>query len=270
MAKLRARISGGGGLTADRAARSTELLAALARSDLLARYGRDRMRPLKWLTDPIALVGVYLVFASVVVSRPGPAPGLSVACAVVPFQLIMMAVISGFWSLWNRAAILSNMPFPRALVPLASTLTETLAFGASLGLLALMMAVYAVPPTGALVWLPLLMAVNLLLAAAVAYPAALLGLSFQELIPTATSAVRSLFYLSPGVVALSQIHGVSHRLVELNPLSGLFEGYRAILLYGRAPEAWELLIPLAAAAVLAALFVPMYLRAQRHFAKVIE
>ena len=228
------------------------------------------MRLLKWLTDPIALVGVYLVFVSVVVSRPGQAPGLSVACAVVPFQLIMMAVVSGFWSLWNRAPIISNMPFPRALVPLASTLTEALGFAASLGLLALLMAFYSVAPTSAIVWLPLVVVVNLLLATAVAYPAALLGLCFHELIPFATSAMRSLFFLSAGVVALDHISGKAHSLVQLNPLTGLFEAYRSVLLHGHPPAAWQLLVPVAAAAGIAALFVPMYSRAQRHFAKVVE
>jgi ABC-type polysaccharide/polyol phosphate export permease len=225
---------------------------------------------LKWLTDPFAVVGVYLLFVSVVLSRPGIAPGLSLACAVVPFQLIMTAMTSGFWSIWNRATIISNMPFPRALVPLASTLTEALGFASSLALIAIMMALYSVPPTAAIAWLPLVIAVNLLLAMAAAYPAALLGLCFQELIPLATSAVRSLFFVAPGIIALDRITGTAHEVMKLNPLTGLFEAYRAVLLHGRAPAPWQLLVPLAAAAGIAAIFVPMYLRAQRHFAKVVE
>src|SRR5205814_1930955 len=142
-----------------------------------------RLRMLKWLTDPFAVVGVYLLFVSVALSRPGIAPGLSLACAVVPFQLIMTAMTSGFWSIWNRATIVSNMPFPRTLVPLASTLTEVLGFASSLVLIAIMMALYSVPPTAAIAWLPLVVGVNVLLALAASYPAALLGLSFQELIP---------------------------------------------------------------------------------------
>jgi lipopolysaccharide transport system permease protein len=250
--------------------RSVELLAALTRADLRSRYGRDRLRLLKWLTDPIALVGVYLLFVTMVVSRPGLAPGLNVACAVVPFQLIMMAVIGAFWSIWNRAPIISNMPFPRMLVPLASTLTEALGFSAGLGLLAALMAFYSITPTAAIAWLPLVLAVNLLLAAAAAYPAALVGLCFQESIPAATSVMRALFFLAPGVVALDHISGTAHTLVELNPLTGVFEAYRSVLLRGHAPSAWELLVPVAAALALIAIFVPMYSRAQRHFAKVVE
>ena len=57
--------------------------------------------------------------------------------------------------------------------------------------------------------------------------------------------------------------------MKLNPLSGLFEAYRAALLYGHAPAAWELLIPLAWVGLLAAVFVPIFRREQRHLAKVV-
>ena len=57
--------------------------------------------------------------------------------------------------------------------------------------------------------------------------------------------------------------------MELNPLTGLFESYRAALLYGHAPAAWELLYPLGIAAVLLAVFLPIYRSEQRHLAKLV-
>jgi ABC-type polysaccharide/polyol phosphate export permease len=81
--------------------------------------------------------------------------------------------------------------------------------------------------------------------------------------------VRTLFFLAPGLVALTQVHGTAATLLRVNPLSGLFEGFRASLLYGRAPAAWELLVPLGWAALLLAVFVPLYRREQPQFAKLV-
>jgi ABC-type polysaccharide/polyol phosphate export permease len=53
-------------------------------------------------------------------------------------------------------------------------------------------------------------------------------------------------------------------------LTGLFESYRSIFLYGEAPAAWHLLYPLAIAAALLAIFVPIYRTEQYQFAKVVE
>ncbi len=213
-------------------------------------------------------MGVYLVVVSLVLDRGTRATGLSLACAVVPFQLLMMASINALDSARARGPIITNIGFRRALIPLAAAATESAAFAASLLLLALMMAVYGVEPTTAIVWLPLVLTLNLALAAAAAYPAALIGVWLSDLGSFVVSAIRTLFFLAPGLVALDQVTGDSAWLVKLNPLTGLFESYRDVLLYGHAPAPWQILIPLGAAAALAAVFVPIYRREQRHLAKV--
>lgn len=250
--------------------RAIELLAALSQADLRARYGRGPSRLVKWLLDPFALVGVYLVLVTVVLDRQGAAPGLSLACAVVPFQLLMMTVVSSLGAVAERQSILANMGFPRGLLPVASAITESIAFGASSLLLVSMMIVYGVEPTAAIAWLPLVVATNLVFAGALAYPASLLGVWVRDLRPFIVSFVRTLFFLAPGLIALDQITGGANDLVRLNPLGGIFEGYRSVLLYGETPAAWEILYPLGTAAVVLALFVPIYRCEQRHFAKVID
>ena len=224
---------------------------------------------MKWLVDPFALVGVYLVLVTFVLERTGPAPGLSLACAVVPFQLVMMTVVNALQAVALRQSIILNMDFRRALIPISSALTETVAFAASLLLIALMMAVYGVGPTAALAWLPAVLAVNVFFAVACAYVASLFGLWFTDLRPFAISFVRTLFFVAPGLVTLSSIGGRAHDLVRLNPLTGLFESFRSVLLEGERPAAWELLAPAAAGALLLALLLPLYLREQRQFAKVV-
>jgi ABC-type polysaccharide/polyol phosphate export permease len=254
---------------ARRAARSWELLAALVASDLRARYGRGRFRMLKWLLDPFALVGVYLLLVTFVLDRPGRAPGVSLACAVIPFQLVMMGTVNALQSVSTRASIIVNMSFPRILVPASAVVTEAVAFSASLVMLPLMMAVYGVEPTPAALWLPVAIALTALLAASLAYPAALFGLWYPELIPFAVSLVRTLFFLAPGLIALSQITGVARELLPFNPLTGLFELYRDALLYGTSPPAWEILYPLGAGVAGLALGVSLYRREQPWLTKLV-
>lgn len=249
--------------------RGWEILAALVASDLRARYGRGRFRMLKWLLDPFALVGVYLLLVTFVLDRPGRAPGVSLACAVIPFQLVMMAVTNGTNAVGQRRSVILNMSFPRALMPVAGALTETVAFLSSLSLLALMMAAYGVEPTAALLWLPVVLAVNVVLAIAVAYMASLVGLWFRELRPFLISFVRALFFLAPGLVPLAAIGGDAYDLVRLNPLTGLFEAYRAVVIGGHRPAAWELLYPVAVAALVLGTLVPVYRREARQFAKLV-
>jgi lipopolysaccharide transport system permease protein len=249
--------------------RRAELLLALTESDLRARYGRGGVRLFKWLLDPFALVGVYLLLVSVVLDRPGAAPGLSLACAVVPFQLLMMSVMNAMGAVDLRRSIILNMSFERSFIPASAVLTETVAFAASFLLLVLMMAVYRVAPTLAMLWFPVVVAVNILLAVALAYVSSLIGIWFSDLRLFAISFVRTLFFLAPGLVPLSLVGGRAADLLRLNPLSGVFEGYRSVLLYGTRPSAWELLVPTGFSLVLLALTLPIYVREQKQFAKVV-
>lgn len=249
--------------------RALDLLRALTESDLRFRYGRGPGRFVRWLLEPFALVGVYLLLVTFVLDRPGTAPGLSLAAAIVPFQLVISTVSNSMDALETRRPILLNMAFERNLMPISSALTECASFVASFFIVVVMMAAYRVGPTLALLWLPLVMLVNLYLAIAAAYAAALLGVWLRELKPFLLSFVRMLFFLGPGLVPLSQTSPEVRSLLRLNPLTGLFESYRDVFLAGQAPAAWQLLYPLVIASVILAVFVPIYRTEQRQFAKVV-
>jgi ABC-type polysaccharide/polyol phosphate export permease len=250
--------------------RSLDVLISLTLSDLKVRYGRGGWRLVKWIADPFALVGVYLVLVTLVLDRPGEAPGLSLACAVIPFQLFATTVVNAMSAVAARRSIVLNMGFNRTLLPLSGTLTETVAFGASLLLLALMMVIYGVAPTPSILWLPVVIAATLLLSVGVSYPAALLGIWMPDIGYLVTSFVRVLFFIAPGLVPLSQIHGTAHDLLLINPMTGLFESYRDVLLYGDTPGVFELLYPAALGLALLLAFVPLFRSEQREFAKVME
>jgi lipopolysaccharide transport system permease protein len=246
-----------------------DVLRVLTTSDLRVRYGRGRLRFLKWILDPLAALGVYLLLVSIVLARGEDAVGLSLACAVIPFTLLMASVVNALTSVQLRGSILLNMGFPRMLIPIASVTTETVAFSASLVLIPVMMLVYGVEPTAAILWLPVALALTVVLALALAYPSTLFGIWYPELQPFAVSFARAAFFIAAGLIALDEVTGIARDLLPFNPLTGLFEAYRDALLYGHAPAAWELLVPLAAAVLVLAVSVPLYMREESRIAKLL-
>jgi lipopolysaccharide transport system permease protein len=249
--------------------RVTDLLVTLSLADMRARYGRDPLRFLKWLLDSMALVGVYLVLRTILLNRGGAAPGLSLACAVIPFHLMMMTVFNSMTTVRDRRAIVLNVGFNRTLLPASSACTEAIAFTGSLLLLFGLMAAYSVTPSAAMLWLPVVILVTVAFTISCAYPASLFGMWFPEWQNIARSLIRMLFFLAPGIIALNEIPTGAQQWVKLNPLTGIFESFRDVFLYGEAPAAWELLYPLAFSVVLLALSLPVYRREERHLPKVI-
>jgi lipopolysaccharide transport system permease protein len=250
------------------AASRVDLLLALTALDIRVRYGQGPLRLAKWFVDPIGFIAIYLVLVVYVIDRSGEAPGLSIACAVVPFHYAARTVGNALGTIRRRRTLMASFALPRGLFPAVSTLTEAAGFAAGLVLLALLMVLYAVPPTAAILWLPVTVAITLLVALAMAYPASLFGLWFPDLAPFVSHGMRALFFLASGLVALEQTTGAGSDILRLNPLTGLFEAFRKTLLYGETPAAWELLFPVGFAVLLLAIWVPIYTHEQRDFAKV--
>ena len=242
---------------------------ALTRSDLRIRYGRGGWQVVNWLVTPFVQVGVYLLLR-LVLGRGGQGAALSIACAVVPFQIVLLAFDSSMNAVGLREPILLNRSFDRVLLPLSSVMTEGVAFGASFLMFPMAMIYYGIPPTAALLWLPVVVAATLTLAVGMAWPAALLGVWFPTARIFANQALRILFFAAPGVVALSEIPHQVRKWVVLNPLTGLFEAFRHVVLYGDSPHAWELAYPAGVGLVLTLVFLPLYRREQRHFAKLVR
>ena len=66
-----------------------------------------------------------------VLDRQGTAIGLSIACAVVPFQLVMMTIINALRAVDLRRSVITNMAFDKSLIPVASMCTEAIGFAAA-------------------------------------------------------------------------------------------------------------------------------------------
>jgi lipopolysaccharide transport system permease protein len=252
------------------ARRWLDVLVALTVADMRARYGRGWFRVVKWLVDPIAALGVYLVLVTFAVSRRGPDPGLSLACSVIPFQLIVGTAVNAMSAIHTRRNVVLNMGFDRLLIPVSSVLTETVVFMADFVLLAVMMVIYAHGPTVAILWFPLVLAVNVLFAVGLAYPSTIYGVWYADLRLFGVSVIRTLFFLASGLIPLASVSGQAHTLLRLNPLTEVFESYRDVFLYGRAPQLINLVYPALIALLLIAIFVPLYRREQRQFAKVVD
>lgn len=249
--------------------RRMHILAALTRSDLRIRYGRGGWQIVNWLINPFALVGIYLLLR-VILGRGGEAVALSIACAVVPFQIVLLAFDSATNAVALREPVLLNRSFDRMLLPPSSVLTEGFAFAASFLMFPLLMIYYGVGPTVALLWLPVVVGATLVLALGIAWPAALLGVWLPTIRVFGSQALRILFFAAPGIVALSEVPEHVREWIVFNPLSGLFESFRHVFLYGDSPEFWQLAYPTAVGIVLTLVFLPFYRREQRHFAKLVR
>jgi ABC-type polysaccharide/polyol phosphate export permease len=193
-----------------------------------------------WLAEPLTLTLVYVFIVQIAFKSAVPDYALFVISALLPFKWLSSALIGSIGTVRLNGQLVTDVYFPRALLPLVENVVGLAHFAVGLAVIPVFMFAYGRPPTIHMLWLPLVLGTQFLLILAFAYPMSVWGLHFRNVQNLSGNILRLWFYASPGIWSLSQLDNESIiRIVKLNPLTGLFLSYHAVFYDGKAPG-WEL------------------------------
>lgn len=214
------------------------LLVGLVRRDFLVGYQQTLLGPLWVLLQPVMTMVTYvLVFGKVVGISTGQAPPvLFYLAGIVLWTLFNDSFTSTSSSFRDNAHIYSKVYFPRLIIPVAQIAGSLVSFGIQFLFLLLALAYYRLftpwpaPATGS--WLLLVPVVVLVAAQSLA-----LGLLFSVLTGKYRDVkfvvglgVRLLMFLTPVIYPVQYVTEKWRWVVQLNPLTPLFELFRRSLL----------------------------------------
>ncbi len=243
----------------------------LTRREVKGRYSQSLFGAGWAIAQPLATMAVFtLVFARLGKIPSGDAPyPLFAYAALVPWFFFSNSVLSGTMSLVTYRNIVTKTYFPREIVPVAQVASRLVDFGAAAGLYAVLMIVYAfgLGPWGAL--LPLFFLLLVLFTLGVTLTTSALNVFYRDVNPVVQIGLQLWLYLTPVAYPLSVVPDRYRPFFLLNPLTGIVEGFRSVLVFGRAPD-WTV-VGISAGLTLA-LFVAsvlLFKRVDKYFADVI-
>jgi lipopolysaccharide transport system permease protein len=178
------------------------------------------------------------------------------------------ALVTASNSVVSNTSLVLKVYFPRILLPAAAVIASVLDLAIASVILAGMMIVYQVPLTPQLLFLPLVLALLIVLAMGIGQFLAALNVNYRDVKHALPFLVQLWFFASPVVYPLSMVPERYQWLVSLNPLTGIIETSRALMV-GR-PVPWAAL--LISCGVIAAAYVLglwYFRRTERRFADVI-
>jgi lipopolysaccharide transport system permease protein len=248
-----------------------ELLMNLTRREVKGRFSQSLFGAGWAIAQPLATMAVFtLVFARLgqMPSDGAPYPLFAYA-ALAPWFFFSNSVNSGTMSLVTYRNIVTKTYFPREIVPLAQVFSRLVDFADAASLYALLTAYYrvGVGPWGALV--PLFLVLLLLFTLGVTLGTSALNVFYRDVNPVVQISLQLWLYVTPVAYPLSAVPAKYHWVFLLNPLTGVVEGLRAVLLFGREPD-WSVVS--VSAALILMIFVgalTLFKRTERYFADVI-
>ncbi len=244
-----------------------DLVRVLAGRQLKSNYEINLVGFAWWLMEPLSFTLVYVILVDVIFKRGEPAYPLFIIIALLPWKWMLSAVSGAMGTIRGNSGLITDVYFPRGLLPLVDIVVGMIHFLVGLTIVPLFMIAYGIYPDWHIVWLPVVVFVQFVFLLGMVYPLAVLGLNFRNSGPLVTQMFRLWFYLSPGIWALSRFEGRKiYNLMLLNPLTGIFEGYRGALYQHQSPN-WELFYTFALGVIGVVVGLRFFIRREMQFGK---
>lgn len=258
--------------------RYRDLLKELVVRDLTAVYKQTILGPIWVVVQPlITSLTFAIVFGLIAkMSVPGIPGLLFYMSAVVPWSFFANVINKTAATLMANAPLMTKVYFPRLIPPLSSTCSAGFTFLVQLVFFFVFALVYrfsgsyAWAPGITLLWLPVLLLLQVMLAFGVGLIVAALTTRYKDLNFLISFAVQLLMYASPVIFPLSKLVPGSkvYTFISANPMTPIIEGFRGALL--GTDVAWaSLWYSFAFGAVVLLFGLAMFQRAQRSFADVV-
>jgi lipopolysaccharide transport system permease protein len=155
----------------------------------------------------------------------------------------------------NRALI-RQPGFPIAILPIVTTTTGLVHFLLALPILLVFLLVSGITLKSAILYLPILLAIQFVLIISLAYLLAALNVTFRDTQHTLGVVLQLFFYVTPIFYDIKNVPPNYQLFYNLNPMVHIVTAYRAVLMQGVAPN-WQ---PLLILAVILMLCLPIGLQ----------
>jgi lipopolysaccharide transport system permease protein len=188
--------------------------------------------------------------------------------AVVPWTYFSNALSGSSNALVGSTNLITKVYFPRLVIPITPALAGLVDFGIGLAVLLLVMAGFGIVPSLAALLLPALVLVMMLTAVGVGFWLSALNIQYRDVKYVVPFLLQIWMYASPIVYPMSLVPEKYQPFYALNPMAGVIEAFRAILLGTRSVSGGSILMSLGSALVLLVSGAIYFRRSERVFADV--
>lgn len=248
-----------------------DLLITWTRRTVQARYKQSILGILWAIAQPAAQVAIFtLVFVYVIPVDTGdiPYPVFSYV-AMTPWVLFSTGLADMVTSLVVNMNLVTKIYFPREILPMASLFARLLDFVIAMSLVVVLLVIYD-QPFHLLGWLfvPVIVGVQLLFTLGLGFFGAALNVFYRDVQHIVLLILRLWFYATPIVYPVSQVPERFHTYYFLNPMAGLLESYRSVILFGEFPGGYFITATAVSIVVFVAGFI-FFKRTEFQFADVV-
>jgi homopolymeric O-antigen transport system permease protein len=248
-----------------------DLFAFLVIRDIKVKYKQTVLGGLWAVIQPFFLMVVFTLFFGKLAKIPSdgiPYPIFNFT-AMIAWTYFSGAINTSSNSIVGSGSLISKVYFPRIIIPLTSVIAGLLDFSLAFIVLIGMMLYYNIYPSLLVLALPGLIILMMLIASGMGMLLAALNAKYRDIRYTIPFLVQFWMFATPIVYPASMIPEKYRMIYALNPMTGVIEGFRSVLLGRTAFPIEMVLISAVISLGLFLLGLTYFKQVERYFADVI-
>jgi lipopolysaccharide transport system permease protein len=209
-----------------------DLFWFLVKRDIKTRYAQSVMGVGWAIIQPVFSMIIFtVVFGNIakINSEGIPYPIFSYT-ALVPWTYFSSSLTDSSKSLISSKNLITKVYFPRLVIPIAPVLAKLIDFGISFLILIGMMVWFGIMPSIWAAFIPILVLIMMLAAAGVGMWLTALSIQYRDIQYGSSFFIQLLMYLSPVIYPASNVPDKFQLVYAMNPMVGVIEGFRSVLL----------------------------------------
>ncbi|MGI9106246.1 MAG: ABC transporter permease [Pyrinomonadaceae bacterium] len=218
-----------------------DLLYTLSLHRIKVRYKQSVLGVAWAILQPLSLMLIFTVVFAYIAKMPSdgaPYPVFAYV-ALLPWTFFSTALANATNSLVNHAQIVTKVYFPREILPITYVIAAIFDFFVASLVFAGLMSYYRVPLTwNALYAIPIMVVLTFFATATALFMSAT-QVRFRDIGMAMPLLLQLWMYATPVAYPLSALDGAAPALrvaYNLNPMVGVIENFRKVMLYGRPPD----------------------------------
>ena len=205
-----------------------ELLYFLVWRDIKVRYKQTAIGAAWAVIQPLLTMIIFTLVFDRFARMPSnglPYPIFSYA-ALLPWTYFAKALNQSIMSVVSNANLVTKVYFPRLLLPLSAVLSGIVDFAIAFGFLLVLMFWYGIVPGWGIVFLPCFVLLTMLTVLSVSLWLSVINVRYRDVGQAIPFVIQIWMFASPVAYPVSVVPEKWRLLYNLNPMSGVIEGFR--------------------------------------------
>ncbi|CAN5414936.1 ABC transporter permease [soil metagenome] len=248
-----------------------DLIRTLAGRDIKLRYRQTALGIVWVILQPLLGAGIFAFVSSVIAKTPtdGQPVYPFVFVGMIAWTAASTTLTKSSTCLIQNTNLVSKVYFPRLILPISTVFSTLVDISVSVGMLAVLLALYKISPSSHLWLMPVWLACLLALALGFGLIASALTVQYRDVQFVLPVAIQFLLFITPIWFPRSAFPAKYQWVYTINPLSGLIDAFRWSILPG-IPIQWSSVVYAVVFSGAALLFGAYSFRSmERRFADVI-